>query len=245
MRRAVIALALAALVAVTTAGTAMPSTRTVPGQVLDLTNWKLTLPTGGDEEPTEIKQPSLATYSNNPYFVVNGNSVQFRAAVNGVTTGGSSYPRSELREMTGNGTANASWSSGSGTHTLVVKEAFTKLPAEKPQMVGAQIHDSDDDVAVFRLEGSKLYITDGDEPHHKLVTSSYQLGTAFEAKFVVSDDEVRAYYNGVLQTTLSKSFDGAYFKAGAYPQANCDKSSPCSDSNYGEVRIYRLKVQHS
>lgn len=46
-------------------------------------------------------------------------------------------------------------------------------------------------------------------------------------------------YNGVLQTTLSKSFDGAYFKA------NCDKSSPCSSSNYGEVRIYALKVQHS
>lgn len=243
MRRAVIALALAALVAVTTAGTAMPSTRTVPGQVIDLANWKLTLPTGDDEDPTEIKQPSLATYSKNPYFVVNGNSVQFRAPVNGVTTGGSSYPRSELREM--NGTENASWSSSSGTHTLVVKEAFTKLPAEKPQVVGAQIHDSDDDITVFRLEGSKLYITDGDEPHHKLVTSSYQLGTAFEAKFVVSDDEVKAYYNGVLQTTLSKSFDGAYFKAGAYTQANCDKSSPCSSSNYGEVRIYGLKAQHS
>ncbi|MGW6194882.1 polysaccharide lyase family 7 protein [Kribbella sp. NPDC055110] len=244
MRKAVIALALAALVAVGTAGTAVPTTTgSVPGQVLDLTNWKLTLPTGDDEDPTEIKQPALATYSNGPYFVVDGDGVQFRAPVNGVTTGGSSYPRSELREM--NGTENASWSSTDGTHTLVVKEAFTALPAEKPHVVGAQIHDDEDDVSVFRLEGTKLYVTDGDDAHHKLVTSDYQLGTPFEAKFAVSDGEVKAYYNGVLQTTIAKSFDGAYFKAGAYTQANCDKSSPCSDSNYGEVRILGLSVQHS
>ncbi|WP_350275937.1 polysaccharide lyase family 7 protein [Kribbella sp. HUAS MG21] len=217
----------------------------VPAKVLDLTNWKVTLPTGGDEKPTEIKQPALATYTNDPLFKVVGNGVQFRAPVNGVTTSGSSYPRSELREMTANGTKNAAWSSTSGTHTLVVKEAFMKLPAGKPHVVGAQIHGGDDDVTVFRLEGSKLYVTDGDNPHHKLVTGNYVLGTPFEAKFVVSGGKVRAYYNGVLQTTLSKSLSGAYFKAGAYTQANCEKSSPCSASNYGEVQIYDLKVQHS
>ncbi|NIK59362.1 polysaccharide lyase family 7 protein [Kribbella shirazensis] len=217
----------------------------VPAEVLDLKNWKVTLPTGGDEKPTEIKQPALATYTNDPLFKVMGNGVQFRAPVNGVTTSGSSYPRSELREMTANGTQNAAWSSTSGTHTLTVKEAFTKLPAGKPHVVGAQIHGGDDDVTVFRLEGSKLYVTDGDNPHHKLVTSSYTLGTPFEAKFVVSGGKVRAYYNGVLQTTLSKSLSGAYFKAGAYTQANCENSSPCSSSNYGEVQIYDLLVQHS
>jgi hypothetical protein len=222
-----------------------PPAGDVPAKVLDLTNWKVTLPTGSDEKPTEIKQPALATYSNDPYFKVNGNGVQFRAPVNGVTTSGSSYPRAELREMTDNGTKNAAWSSTSGTHTLTVKEAFTKLPAGKPHVVGAQIHGGDDDVTVFRLEGTSLWITNGDTPHHKLVTSNYVLGTPFEAKFVVSGGKVQAYYNGVLQTTLSKSFSGAYFKAGAYTQANCDKSSPCSASNYGEVHIFDLLVQHS
>jgi hypothetical protein len=217
----------------------------VPAEVLDLTNWKVTLPIGSDEKPTEIKQPALATYSKDPYFKVNGNGVQFRAPVNGVTTSGSSYPRAELREMTANGTKNAAWSSTSGTHTLTVKEAFVKLPAGKPHVVGAQIHGGDDDVTVFRLEGRKLYITNGDDSNYKLVTSNYVLGTPFEAKFVVSGGQVRAYYNGVLQTTLKKSFSGAYFKAGAYTQANCQKSSPCSASNYGEVHIFDLKVQHS
>lgn len=217
----------------------------VPADVLNLTNWKITLPIGSEGSPTEIKQPALDSYSHDPYFKVSGNGVQFRAPVNGVTTSGSSYPRSELREMTNNGTSNASWSSTSGTHTLTVNEAIVKLPAEKPHVVGAQIHDADDDVSVFRLEGSSLYVTNGDTTHHKLVTSSYQLGTPFEAKFVVSGGQIKAYYNGVLQTTISKSFSGGYFKTGAYTQANCSNSSPCSTSNYGEVHLFNVTVQHS
>ncbi len=223
------------------------STCTVPADVLDLTNWKVTLPTGSDESPTEILQPSLDSYQVSPYFVTADSctAVQFRAPVNGVTTSGSGYPRSELREMTSNGTSNASWSSTSGTHTLVVDEAFTALPSTKPHLVGAQIHDADDDVTVFRLEDSSLYITNGDDTHYKLVTSSYTLGTRFQAKFVVTGGKIQAYYNGVLQTTLTNSFSGAYFKAGAYTQANCTNSSPCNSTNYGETKIYGLTVTHS
>ncbi|MFI7065490.1 polysaccharide lyase family 7 protein [Kribbella sp. NPDC050124] len=114
--------------------------------------------------PTTVA--AIATYSRDPYFKVDGNGVQFRAPVNGVTTSGSSYPRAELREMTDNGTKNAAWSSTSGTHTLTVKEAFVKLPAGKPHVVGAQIHGGDDAVTVFRLEGTKLYITNGDDSNY-------------------------------------------------------------------------------
>jgi hypothetical protein len=220
---------------------------TYPADVLNLTNWKITLPTGPSESPTEVKQPALDSFTVDPWFKPTAacDAVQFRSPVNGVTTGGSSYPRSELREMANNGTSNASWSSTSGTHTLVVNEAFTTLPATKPHLVGAQIHDSSDDVTVFRLEGSSLYITNGDTTHHKLVTSNYVLGTRFEAKFVVSGGQIRAYYNGTLQTTISKSFSGGYFKAGAYTQANCSNSSPCSNSNYGQVLIYSVSVTHA
>ncbi len=220
---------------------------TLPAQVLNLTNWKETLPTGPSEDPTEISQPELATFSSDPYFTVaqSGTAVQLRAAVNGVTTGGSGYPRSELREMKNNGADEASWSSTSGTSTLTVKEAFTHLPSTKPQVVGAQIHDSSDDITVFRLEGSSLYITHGDDTHYKLVTSSYALGTPYEAKFVVSGGQIKAYYNGTLETTISYSGSGNYFKAGAYVQANCTNSSPCGSTNYGEVDIYSLSVTHS
>jgi hypothetical protein len=231
----------------TSSPTSPPSGCTYPADRLNLTNWELTLPTGPSENPDDIYQPALRTFTVDPWFKVNSSctGVQFRAAVNGVTTSGSSYPRSELREMKNNGADKAAWSSGSGTHTMVVSEAITHLPSTKPHVVAGQIHDSADDTQVFRLEGSSLWLTNGDNAHYKLITSSYQLGTRFEAKFVVSSNTIRAYYNGVLQSTLSKSFSGAYFKAGAYTQANCSNSSPCSTSNYGEVIVYSLSVTHS
>lgn len=220
---------------------------TYPSDVLDLTNWKMTLPTGEDEDPTEITQPDLATFSAKPWFQATGDcdAVRFRAAVDGVTTGGSSYPRAELREMTDGGEEEAGWSTTEGTHTLVVDEAFTALPNDKPHLVGAQIHGGDDDVTVFRLEGSKLYITKGDDSHHHLVTDDYELGTEFEAKFMARNGKIDVYYNGERETTISDDGDTNYFKAGAYTQANCENSDPCGGGNYGEVRISGLKVTHS
>lgn len=228
----------------TTSPTAGPGDCRYPADVLDLSNWYEGLPIGDDGEPKNVYQPELATYHVDPWFTTTEDcsGVRFRAAVNGVTTSGSSYPRSELREM--NGDDKASWSSTEGTHTMVIKEAVTHEPNDKPQVVAGQIHGSDDDISVFRLEGSSLYVTNGDDSNYKLVTDDYTLGTPFEAKFVVSDGTIKAYYNGDLVTTLSKDFDGAYFKAGAYTQANCDKSDPCSDDNYGEVIIYDLTVTH-
>ncbi|MGW0711381.1 polysaccharide lyase family 7 protein [Streptomyces sp. NPDC002643] len=218
-----------------------------PADVLDLSDWKLTLPTGEDEDPAEIRQPELDTFSSSPWFRVAGgcDAVRFRAAVNGVTTGGSSYPRAELREMTDGGEDEAEWSTSDGTHTLEVTEAFMALPEDKPHVVGAQVHGGDDDVTVFRLEGSSLYITEGDDRHHHLVTDEYELGTYFDAKFVAEDGEIDVYYNGRLETTISHDGDTNYFKAGAYTQANCDNSDPCDDDNFGEVRISDLKVTHS
>lgn len=246
------AVSTAALALPAQAGTPAPYERAAarcayPSEVLDLSNWKLTLPTGDDEDPTEIRQPKLATFSAGPWFKVNAacDAVRFRAAVNGVTTGGSSYPRAELREMTEDGSDEAAWSTTDGTHTLVVTEAFTALPKKKPHLVGAQVHGGDDDVTVFRLEGSSLYITDGDDRHHHLVTDDYELGTEFEARFVAEDGEIDVYYNGDLQTTISHDGDTNYFKAGAYTQANCANSDPCSGKNYGEVRISGLQVTHS
>lgn len=233
---------------VVTAGTAVAAPPCdYPAQQLNLTNWKVTLPTGSSGSPTEIKQPALATYSVDPWFKVNAacTGVQFRSAVNGVTTSNSGYPRSELREMANNGTSNASWSATSGTHTFVFREAFNRLPAVKSHLVGAQIHDGDDDVTVFRLEGTSLYITRGDDTHYKLVTNNYALNTVFEGKFVVSNGQIKVYYNNVLQTTIPHTASGNYFKAGAYTQANCSNSSPCSSSNYGQVTIYKLQVTHT
>jgi hypothetical protein len=243
-----------------------------PAQVLDLTGWNVTVPTVGDvkqdeddgdksdeekaadkaagsqKKAKEVNQPELATFVAKPYFQVNPtcDGVAFRAPVNGITTEGSKYPRSELREMSPDGSKTAEWSSSAGAHTFVVNEAFTALPQGKPNLVGVQIHDADDDVSTFRLEGTNLYITEGDDTHHKLVTDKYVLGTRYEAKYIVSGDVIQAFYNGQLQTTITKKFDSAYFKAGAYTQANCeDYTVQCNGSTYGETTVYSLHAEHS
>src|SRR5690606_10716307 len=80
-----------------------------PSELLDLSSWKLQLPTGEDESPDEVTQPDLGGFAADPWFVSNEacDGVRFRAAVNGVTTSGSDYPRSELREMTADGSDEA------------------------------------------------------------------------------------------------------------------------------------------
>jgi hypothetical protein len=127
---------------------------------------------------------------------------------------------------------------------MALDEAFGRLPEGKPALVGAQIHDDKDDITVFRLEGSNLYLTDGDNPHYKLVTDSYQLGTRYQGAFEVSNNTAKAHYNGQLVASLTKTFSNAYFKAGAYTQANCSNASSCDQNNYGETAIYGIKLSH-
>lgn len=219
------------------------TTGPVPADILDLTNWKETLPIGDAGSPTEILQPELATYSIDPYFMVNpaGDGVQFRAPVNGVTTSGSGYPRSELREM--NGSNLASWSTSSGTNTMTIDEAITATPQTKPHVVAGQVHDSSDDVLTIRLEGTNLFVDHNGDAGPTL-TSSYTLGTRFTVQIVASGGHIKVFYNGAQKDDYTKSVSGAYFKAGAYTQANCANSTPCDSSNYGEVNIYGLTVSH-
>lgn len=226
----------------------VPPSLTYTSRILDLTNWKLTLPTGASEKPTEIRQPQLNTFEGDPWFisVSSPSGVRFRAPVNGVTTGGSDYPRSELREMTENGTLNASWRSTSGTHTMFIDQAITALPLKKMHVVAGQIHDKNDDVIVIRLENSNLYVNvDGDNKY--TLDSNYTLGKRFNIKFVAKDGKTEVFYNSVTPVyTLNKDYSGAYFKAGTYTQSNCsrEESANCNDENFGEVIIYGLSVAH-
>ncbi|PZR21935.1 MAG: alginate lyase [Citrobacter freundii] len=223
-----------------------------PADVLNLTNWKITVPFDGPDSGTtadEISQPALATYSIDPWFKNNSTNtgVIFRANTGGATTSGSGYPRSELREMTNNGATNASWSSGSGIHTMEIDQAITHLPDVKKHIVAGQIHDADDDVIVFRLENQKLFI-DINGSDGPTLTSSYVLGTRFKVKFVVQNNQTKCYYNDVLIYTHNQTYSGAYFKAGAYTQSSCKSGGnpgPTESCDaYGEVVIYGLSVSH-
>ncbi len=234
---------------------------TAPGGLLNLTNWYITLPVpagSGSSSPKTVNQPTLNTYSDE-WFHLNTakNGVVFHVKFGaGATTTNSSNPRSELREMTNNGKDMAGWSSSSGTSTMTIIESVDHLTVVKPHVVVGQIHDSTDDVTVFRMEGNSpggtsdtatLYITDGNITHGFAVDSNYKLGTKFSVKFEVSGGVVKYYYNGaLLNYTQKKSFSGAYFKAGNYLQSNPSdgKSSGESTNSFADVSIYDLKVTH-
>lgn len=224
-----------------------------PAQILNLTNWKITLPVSTEKDsarPLEIKQPELAKYSLDPWFIVNpgGAGVVFRAPVNSPTTSGSKYPRSELREMVNNGKDKASWSSSEGTHTMTIDQAITSTPKVKKHVVAGQIHDDSDDIIVFRLEFPKLHVNVNGK-NEKVLDANYTLGKRFSVKFEVNQDKTNVYYNGssTPDYVLDRSYSNAYFKAGAYTQSNCEReglADLCRSDNYGEVIIYQTSVTH-
>lgn len=217
----------------------------LPADLLDLTPWKLTLPveTSHEGSPDEIRQPELATFAIDPYFEMTAaqDGVVFRAPVEGATTSGSGYPRSELREMTADGSDEASWSTTSGTQTLEIREAITHLPQVKAHVVAGQIHDAEDDVIMIRLEGEHLFVEGGGDELATL-DESYTLGTVFTVKMVAADGHIRVYYDDALKLDLARDASGCYFKAGAYTQSNLEKGDVAGA--YGEVVIHDLRLSH-
>lgn len=219
------------------------------GQILDLTNWKLTLPVNTERNgnPDEIKQPQLNSYKDKWFFVnKSGNAVVFKANTGGETTGGSNFPRSELREMANSGKSPAAWSSSKGRHTLFIDQRVTHLPDVRRHIVIGQIHDADKYVIFFRLEGSKLLVSvnKGDKV---VLDEHYSLGTRFNVTFEVENDQTKCYYNGSLKYTYKGGFEGAYFKAGAYVQSSCKGDKKVEGESceaYGEVEIFDVSVKH-
>jgi hypothetical protein len=214
-----------------------------PADVLDLRPWKLTLPTGREGHPQEIRQPLLGALANGTYVgLTPDGGVRFRAPVGGVTTENSDYPRTELREMTPDGRREAAWSSRSGRHVMTLNQAITATPRAKPHVVAGQIHDAEDDVVMIRLEGHRLFVeSEGDDAG--LLDPAYRLGTRFTVSVVATSSGIRVVYNQKRIVHVRKVGRGWYFKAGCYPQSNPDRGD--RPSAYGEVVIYALTVQHA
>lgn len=232
------------------AGAPPPGTNgALPSSILNLTNWKLTLPVdssgGTSGTAAEIRQPTLGSYRHPTWFVANaaGNGVMFRAHANGATTSeNTDYARSELREMTSGGASNASWSPNSGTHTMILTQSITRLPgSSKPEVVAGQIHDGSDDVLQVRLEGRRLFLSLDDGQDEVDLTTNYTLGAGFALVITSTPNGITVTYNGVTKVSNFKPSDAGsawYFKAGCYTQSN-------ESGTYGEVIVYDLRISHS
>lgn len=237
-----------------------PTPKQVPANVLNLLNWKITMPTGVKDHPLEVEQPQLATYEHPTFFYVNAlRRVIFRTPVNGVTTSGSSYPRTELREMEDNGEDKAKWSNRSGVHTLAGTLAITHLPKKKPQGVIAQIHDPDDDVVMIRATAissthAKIEALwskgKGEGTINKVIDPSYPLGKDFSYTIIATNTGIVVNYlppgsNEWLQAKNPEKIvkSDLYFKAGMYSQSNEDTED--NENEYAEASYLALAVKHA
>jgi poly(beta-D-mannuronate) lyase len=139
--------------------------------------------------------------------------------------------------------ALAGWSNASGTHTMRLRQAVTKLPQAKPHVVTAQIHDEDDDVVMVRLEGSQLKVEYDDGRGEIVIDPHYQLGTPYDLRIVAANREVEVFYDDRLVADLPISGDGWYFKTGSYVQSNPERGD--APDAVAEVVLYSLEVEHS
>ena len=158
--------------------------------------------------------------------------------------------------MTQDGQYNrAAWSSLCGTHRMSVTQAITAQPnrsnPEDPVVAG-QIHDGGvdggrGDVAMIRLEGSRLFV-EGDNVDRGTLDSNYQLGQKFTVSVTATASGISVRYDNSVNDTGKTIGPFAptvnnkqwYFKAGCYTQANSSNGT-----GYGEVVIYDLDVTHS
>ena len=233
-----------------------------PSGNFDLSNWKITLPV--DQNGTIIGTASeiknLSGYQDSKYFYTNSDGAMvFRAAVDGATTSGSKYARSELREM--NGSDRAAWSikqGGSMSATLEIDEAPIRHDGSNGRIVVGQIHGQDAELTRLYWENGTVYFVNdhggstGQETAFRLKNSAgktpdISLNEKFSYTISASANrlKVSVYADGEVYTATDtiNSFwntDTFYFKAGTYLGVN-----ETQGTGYGQTSFYALKFDHA
>lgn len=225
-----------------------------PANILDLRAWKLTLPTGSPGPapglpgiPREIKQPDLATYTDQNFQRV-GTGVRFTAPVAGVNQVGSKYARCELREMTPDGKTGAAWSPASGRHTLTITQQINKLPVKKPEVVAGQLHDAAGYVLLCWVrgngDGTAQIVARGQGVEDVVLLPKYPLGSLLLVQIVATDGTITCAVNDQPPAfTMPWTGNGVYAKNGAYVQSSV--IIPGEDpAAVAEVLVRSLAVTH-
>jgi hypothetical protein len=227
--------------------------KVAPGGNFDLSLWELQEPVGSPGSPTTISPAQLAGPNgfHDTYFFTDptDGSMSFWDPENGVTTANSSYPRSELREMTSAGAA-ANWMP-TGTNTLSATLKATQIP---DHVAVGQIHLGTGAPAstkpllelFYFATGSIVMAIEqtpagGNEVQHTV--GNVPLGTPWSYVIGLTGSTISLVIDGGATQTwaMSSTFDqeGMYFKAGDY-----DQSVGSSATVGAKVQFYALSVHH-
>ncbi|HBJ33591.1 MAG TPA: hypothetical protein DDZ51_02285 [Planctomycetaceae bacterium] len=227
-----------------------------PSTSIDLRRWKLTLPVGTDGgkngKPKEVMPDELAAGFQSEFFSLNDQgAIIFRCPFDGVTTKGTDYPRSELRELLDGKDSSVNWPL-QGTHSLRARCRIIQLPSD-PKVVIGQIHGySGTTRPLVKLQYNKdkvealVKISPASGKDQKLTYPNVSKNDDVHYEIKVDESILHVTVNGVTQSVNVLEYDSRwkdetfYFKAGVYPQTNQGPPGDCVT-----VEFYELTATHS
>ncbi|WP_457090747.1 polysaccharide lyase family 7 protein [Microvirga sp. P5_D2] len=233
-----------------------------PSGNFSLKNWKITLPVdaSGSFSRTAVEVKKLADYQNPSYFYTGSDGAMvFNAPVEGATTSGSRYARTELREM--KGSERAAWTLAQGgtlSATLEVDTAPTLFSGKGGRVVIGQVHGQDEELVRLYWENNTIYFKNdragaGNKElrfdlknasgHKPNVSLDERFSYSIKAKGDFLEVVVRA--DGNVYKSQSRindvwDTDKFYFKAGVYLGVN-----ETQGTGYGQTSFYALTYSHS
>lgn len=231
-----------------------------PGSNLDLDDWKVQLPvdSSGGFSGSYTEVWDLDTYTSPYFYTGSDGALVLTAPVEGVTTSGSSYARTELREI--DGSSNAEWTLDQGGYLAVAMQVDMvpeKTDGSDAKIVIGQIHGGDGQlVRLYYEQGSIYWVNGRNEAQSKDAvyqlkdskggTPDVDLDESFAYSFDVKGDDLAVTVTADGTTYSSKITIGPgwddnefYFKAGLYLGTNETNST-----GDGQVSIYDIEVTH-
>ncbi|WP_457093835.1 polysaccharide lyase family 7 protein [Microvirga sp. P5_D2] len=232
-----------------------------PSGNFDLTKWKIGLPidSNGGYSGTATEVKNLIGYEHPTYFYTGPDGAMvFAAPVEGATTSGSNYARSELLEM--NGTVRAAWNLQQGgfmAAALEIDQAPIKFSGVAGRIVVGQIHGLDNELVRLYWENNKIYFVNGQAGATNTATTFYltnangeqpnvSINESFSYTIHAKGDDllVRVEADGQTYTSLTRindvwDSDVFYFKAGTYLGVN-----ETQGTGWGQTSFYNLTFNH-
>jgi len=235
-----------------------------PGSNFDLNNWYIQFPTengsltctAGSVDSASTTQ-LIAGYTNAPYFYTGTDGAMvFWAPINGATTSGTTFPRSELRELINTNDTSVDWTLY-GTHILNAQVKVLQVPTSTKEVIIGQIHAySGDALPTVKViyDNGKVHATiktnstdDGSDFDFPTVTSGLSNSITYQIEVVnglisVVINGITNSYN-IFHSDPNYTNETQYFKAGDYCQA--DSCSNPANADGARIAFYALTRFHA
>jgi hypothetical protein len=192
-----------------------------PGGNFDLSHWYLQLPTsngiltGASANVDSASATQLVAGFTNAYFYTGPDgAMTFWAPDDGATTGGSTHPRSELRELVNPNDSSVNWTL-EGTHIMTATCVVSNVPSDTKKVCIGQIHEpnsqpdgsysaNNEEMIMFDLANQTIYAN---------INLDGNLSSSFSATFISGSgvalgktiNYTMSVVNGLLQITVNNA----------------------------------------